>query len=241
MRQLSCAKVCHEELSDWREIDISKLLDRNILHSTNRFSTITRANLLCRNSRAVIRMRPVGESFRVPLFWFKFNRQTLARRRANRFLRFFRSINANRLLDFFAILLEESIAFNCNAAIFAYPLRNRVGDMHLAEVIIGRFIDRFFDVAKRDVLHATTLDNRLAHAIEAAPLVLHWFVVLENVLALLEVALFDLSLRLLNRAREHRVFEVVAFLHPQGAEHFEHRFAREQLHEFVVHRQKEAT
>ena len=70
---------------------------------------------------------------------------------------------------------------------------------------------------------------------------LHRFVVLKNVLAHLEVALFNLALCLLDLPREYRRLDVVAFLHAHGGEHLEHRLAREHLHEIIVKREEKPT
>ena len=155
-------------------------------------------------------------------------------------MRFFRSVDANELFDLFTILLEEAVCFDRDTTVLTHPFADRVGDVHLAEVIVGGFLHRVVDVTQREFAHTASFDDRLTEAVERAALVLHRLVVLEDVLAHLEVALFDFALRLLDRAREHRVLEIVAFLHAKGRQHLEHRLAGEHLHQVVVHREEEA-
>ena len=85
------------------------------------------------------------------------------------------------------------------------------------------------------------VEDSLAIAVDALALFVHHLVVFEQILANLEVPLFDLFLRTLDPAGDHPAFDRFAFLHAQPRENVLHPFAGKNPHQIVFQRQEEAT
>ena len=84
------------------------------------------------------------------------------------------------------------------------------------------------------------VENPLAIAVDALALLVHHLVVFEQVLADVEVALFDFLLGAFDAAADHAAFDRFAFLHAEAGEHVLDPFAGEDPHQVVFQRQKEA-
>ena len=89
-------------------------------------------------------------------------------------------------------------------------------------------------------LAVDAVENPLAVAVDALPLLVHHFVVFEQVLANFEVALFDLLLGAFDAAADHAAFDRFAFLHAEAGEHVLDPLAGEDPHQVVFERQVEA-
>ena len=80
----------------------------------------------------------------------------------------------------------------------------------------------------------------LAVAVNPLALLVHHLVVFEQVLADVEVALFDFLLGPFDAAADHAAFDRLALLHAQAGEHVLDPFAGEDPHQVVFQRQVEA-
>jgi hypothetical protein len=88
--------------------------------------------------------------------------------------------------------------------------------------------------------HVVGAHERLALGVDLAPLVVHHVVVLEQVLARVEVARLDLLLRPLQRLVDPGVDDGLAFLEAELLQHPAHAVAAEDAHEVVFEREEEA-
>ncbi len=84
------------------------------------------------------------------------------------------------------------------------------------------------------------VQNPLAVAIDALPLLVHHLVVFEQVLADFEVALFDFLLSAFDAAGDHAAFDRLAFLHAEAGEQVLDPLAGEDPHQVVFEREVEA-
>ena len=80
-----------------------------------------------------------------------------------------------------------------------------------AQVVVDLLPDRFED----QVAAVGAVEDPLAVAVDPLPLLVHHLVVFQQVLAALEVALFDLLLGRLDPPRDHAALDGLAFLHAQ--------------------------
>ena len=84
------------------------------------------------------------------------------------------------------------------------------------------------------------VEDLLPKAIDPLPLLVHHFVVFEEVLADLEVSLLHLLLRGLDAAGHHPALDRLAVLHAESREHVLHPLAGEDPHQVVFEREEEA-
>src|SRR5262249_60950727 len=84
------------------------------------------------------------------------------------------------------------------------------------------------------------LEDLLAVAVDALALVVHHLVVLEEVLADVEVALLDLLLGGLDAPRHHAALDRLALLHAHPGQGLGDELAGEDAHQVVLQRQVEA-
>ena len=111
-----------------------------------------------------------------------------------------------------------------------------VGSRNALEVLVDLLVDHLED----QVAAVDAVENPLAVAVDALPLLVHHLVVFEQVLADFEVALFDLLLGAFDAAGDHPAFDRLAFLHAEPGEHVLHPLAGEDPHQVVFERQVEA-
>ena len=115
---------------------------------------------------------------------------------------------------------------------------------HFVDPLLEVFVDRsrgsraspsaFFSAAL--YLPSSTSRRSVVHRLA---LLVHHVVVLEQVLANVEVARFDLLLRVLDRSRDPRMLDRHVFFHAERVHDALHAFAREDPHQVVFEREKE--
>ena len=101
-------------------------------------------------------------------------------------------------------------------------------------------VDLLADHLDDQVAAIDAVENPLAVAVDALPLLVHHLVVFEQVLANFEVPLFDLLLSAFDAAGDHAAFDRLAFLHAQAREHVLDPLAGEDPHQVVFEREVEA-
>ena len=84
-----------------------------------------------------------------------------------------------------------------------------------------------------------TLEDLAAQRVDRLALLVHHVVVLEDVLALIEVAAFDLLLRVLDRARHHRRLDRHVLLETEALHEAGHAIEAEDAEQVVLQRQVE--
>ncbi len=116
----------------------------------------------------------------------------------------------------------------------------RFGAVHLGQKPLECLVDLAVDHLDDQIAAVDAVENPLAIAVDALALLVHHFVVFEQVLADFEVALFDLLLSAFDAAADHPAFDRFAFLHAEAGEHVLHPLAGEDPHQVVFERQVEA-
>ena len=101
-------------------------------------------------------------------------------------------------------------------------------------------VDLLVDHLGDQVAAVDAVQNPLAVAIDALPLLVHHLVVFEQVLADFEVSLFDFLLGAFDAAGDHAAFDGLAFLHAQPREQVLDPLAGEDPHQVVFEREVEA-
>ena len=90
------------------------------------------------------------------------------------------------------------------------------------------------------LLAVDPVEDVLAVAVDPLALLVHHFVVFEQILADFEVAFFDFLLGAFDAARDHPAFDRFAFLHAQPGEDVLDPLAGEDPHQVVFQREVEA-
>ena len=101
-------------------------------------------------------------------------------------------------------------------------------------------IDLLADHIGNQLAAVHAVQDLLAVAVNTFALLVHDLVILEQVLANLEVSLFDFLLRGLDAARDELAFDPLPFLHPQPFENALHPRPGEDPHQVIFQRQVEA-
>ena len=122
----------------------------------------------------------------------------------------------------------------------ARPFGERLGAVVLVEELVEIMLDLLVDHLEDQLLAVGAVEDVLAVAVDAFSLLVHHFVVFEQVFADLEVAFLDLLLRAFDAARDHAAFDRLALLHAEPGEHVFHPFAGEDPHQVVFQREVEA-
>ncbi len=91
-----------------------------------------------------------------------------------------------------------------------------------------------------DLVDIAAFEHLLAHAVEGRALVIHHFVVFEQILAREEVSLFDLLLGAEDALGDALVLDRHPLFHAEPAEHLDRPLAGEHLHQLVFQRDVEA-
>ena len=113
--------------------------------------------------------------------------------------------------------------------------------------------DALFDEIKDQLAHGSAdvldlvlplairvgLEDVAAQAVDRLALLVHDVVVLEHVLAAVEVHALDAFLRVRDRLRHHLVLDGDAVLHPKHLHHADHLLAAEDAHEVVFEAEEE--
>ena len=110
----------------------------------------------------------------------------------------------------------------------------------LGEELIDGHVRLLVDHVEDHGARVLAVEHFLPRAVDALALVIHHLVVFEQVLALVEVVLFDLLLGLLDAAGDHAGFDGFAFLHAEAGEDVGDPLAGEEPHEVVLKREVEA-
>ena len=108
-----------------------------------------------------------------------------------------------------------------------------------ADVLVDLSVDHLQDHVTAVRVAVDLIEDLLAEAIDAFPLLVHHFVVFEEVLADLEVSLLDLLLGGLDTAGHHPTLDRLSLLHAQSREHILHPLTGEDPHQVIFKRKKE--
>jgi hypothetical protein len=119
-----------------------------------------------------------------------------------------------------AVLAPHALRIDRDVEVLAHPFGDAVRHVVAIEVARRRVLHRVLDVLEDEALDVAALEDALAQAVEVLALVLHDLVVLEDVLADLEVALLDLALGALDVLGEPGVLDRVPLLHAHAARSF---------------------
>ena len=104
--------------------------------------------------------------------------------------------------------------------------------------MVNLFADGFGNHFEHESLEIAPFECLLAACVEREPLLVHHLVVVEQVLAYIEVPLLDALLRTFDAAIEHRMFECP--LAEAAFENLAHPAAREDREKVVLEAQEEA-
>ena len=109
----------------------------------------------------------------------------------------------------------------------------------VGEEAAGGFLDLVVDHLEDHFLGRCSLEQALPERVDALSLLVHDFVVFEQVFADVEVALLDLLLSAFDPPADHLALDGFAFLHSQPGEHGRDPFAGKLAHQVVFERQEE--
>ena len=115
----------------------------------------------------------------------------------------------------------------------------RFGAVRRGQEPLESFVDFAVDHLGDEIAAIDAIQNSLAVAVDALPLLVHHFVVLEQVLANFEVAFFDFLLSAFDASRNHAAFDGFAFLHAEAREQVFDPLAGEDAHQVVFEAQVE--
>ena len=141
---------------------------------------------------------------------------------------------AELVVDVHALRIERAIQLG------AGPFANAFVRIILGEKLFGGRVDRVVDHAPDQVDHyfrfarARCGENLLPFFVEDLALMVHHFVVFEQVLADTEIAFFDLLLRAFDAATHLLVFDLHAVFKAEALEEFQHALAHEVLHKRIA-------
>src|SRR4051794_24725117 len=116
----------------------------------------------------------------------------------------------------------------------------RFAAVRWAKVLLEVCIDLSAEHFRDQIAAIDTIENALAIAVDSLALLVHHLVVLEQILADFEVALFNLLLCRFDAARHHAAFDRLAFFHAKAREQILHPLTGEDPHQVVFKRKIEA-
>ena len=115
----------------------------------------------------------------------------------------------------FEIEADKILAIQFDRQLVAGPFGKAIGAVAFVEVRLEMLADLAFEHFEDQIFAVGPFENLLAIAVDVLALLVHHLVVFEQILANLEVALFDLLLGAFDAARDHAAFDRFAFLHAQ--------------------------
>ena len=135
-------------------------------------------------------LKPIGQFHQTPRFSVEISRKEFAQS----FVYFTGSIFLGHCpkssLNVFGILQTDTIGIDLAVQVIACPLCNALAGKPWIQVLLNGVFDRPFDATEHLVANPLVLDDRLPTLIEIVALVVHDFVVFQNVLSNQEVAFF---------------------------------------------------
>ena len=139
----------------------------------------------------------------------------------------------------FGVLQPDAIGIDLAVQMGARPIGNTLTREAWIQIFLDGVFNGSLDAAKHLVADAFVLDDRLSTLVEVVTLVVHDFVVLQDVLSNQEVAFFHFLLGTRDGSRQHLGLQRHAFLHAGGPKDALDPVGREHRHQVVLEGQVE--
>ena len=142
-------------------------------------------------------------------------------------------------LHVFGVLQPDAIRIDFAVQVGARPIGNTLTREAWIQILLDGVFNGPLDAAKHLVSDAFVFDDRLPTLVKVVTLVVHDFVVFQNVLSNQEVAFFHLLLGTRDGSRQHLGLQRHAFLHAGGPKNALDPVGRKHRHQIVLEGQVE--